>query len=83
MLDVGVIENKKMIIAGDLNCKYLIKNNKREIKDAIKLNGLKQLVDQPTRITLTSKTLIKVIATTHPNKIEKPYCKQIPLAIMI
>ena len=71
MLDVRVIENKKMIIAGDLNCKYLI-NNQRKIKDAIKLNGLKQLVDQPTRITITSKTLIKVIATTHPNKIEKP-----------
>ena len=71
MLDVRVIENKKMIIAGDLNCKYLI-NNQRKIKDAIKLNGLKQLVDQPTRITITSKTLIEVIATTHPNKIEKP-----------
>ena len=71
MLEVGVNENKETIIAGDLNCNYLIKNNKKEIKDAINLNGLKQLIDQPTRTTSTSQTLIDIIATTHPNRIEK------------
>ena len=70
MLDVRVIENKKMIIAGDLNCKYLI-NNQRKIKDAIKLNGLKQLVDQPTRITITSKTLIEVYSNNSPKQNRK------------
>ncbi len=71
MLEVGVNENKETIIAGDLNCNYLIKNDQKEIKDAINLNGFKQLIDQPTRTTSTSKTLIDIIAMTHPNRIEK------------
>ena len=71
MLEVGVNENKETIIAGDLNCNYLIKNDQREIKDALRLNGFKQVIDRPTRITATSKTLIDIIATTHPNRIER------------
>ena len=70
MLEVGIIKNKETIIAGDLNCNYLIKNDQRENKDAIQLNGLKQLIDQPTRTTLTSKTLINITAMTYPNKLE-------------
>ena len=71
MLEIEVNENKETIITSDLNCNYLIKNDQKEIKDSINLNGFKQLIDQPTRTTSTSKTLIDIIATTHPNRIEK------------
>ena len=54
-------ENKELILAGDLNCDYLLPNDHKNIKATLRLNALKQLIKQPTRITNCSKTLIDVI----------------------
>ena len=63
-------KNKETIIVGDLNCNYLVKSAQKEIKDALSLNGFKQVINMPTRTTATSRTLVDIIATTHPNRVE-------------
>ena len=64
-------ENKEVIILGDINCDYLVKNDHRFIKEIFTINGYKQLINKPTRITETTETLIDVIQTTHPINISK------------
>ena len=60
---------KEVILTGDLNCNYLIPNDHKTIKDILSINGLKQVIDQPTRSSHTSKSLIDIIATTHESRI--------------
>ncbi len=62
-------ENKEFILSGDLNCDYLKRSDHTTIKDCLKLNGFKQLIDEPTRITMNTSSLIDIIATTHENNI--------------
>eukprot|EP00112_Aurelia_sp_Birch-Aquarium-sp1_P000328 Seg10276.1 transcript_id=Seg10276.1/GoldUCD/mRNA.D3Y31 product="hypothetical protein" protein_id=Seg10276.1/GoldUCD/D3Y31 len=69
MLGLATNENKETILAGDLNCNYLVPNDHKEIKDALRINGLKQLIQSPTRTTRKTKTLIDIIATTDKTKI--------------
>ena len=69
MLSTGVCEDKETILLGDLNVDYLRQQNNKEIKHIINVNGLKQIIKAPTRITKDSKTLIDVIATTHEQNI--------------
>ena len=64
MIETATCENKEILLAGDLNCNYLVPNYHKEIKDIIRINGLKQLIELPTRITKRTKTLIDIIATT-------------------
>ena len=47
MLSTSVNQNKETIIAGDLNCNYLVANDHKDIKDIIKINGLKQVIKTP------------------------------------
>ncbi len=65
----AVSENKEFILSGDLNCDYLKRSDHTTIKDCLKLNGFKQLIDEPTRITMNTSSLIDIIATTHENNI--------------
>eukprot|EP00112_Aurelia_sp_Birch-Aquarium-sp1_P013739 Seg293.1 transcript_id=Seg293.1/GoldUCD/mRNA.D3Y31 product="hypothetical protein" protein_id=Seg293.1/GoldUCD/D3Y31 len=69
MIETATSENKETLLAGDLNCNYLVPNDHKEIKDIIRINGLKQVIELPTRITKTTKTLIDIIATTDKRKI--------------
>ena len=62
-------ENKETIIAGDLNCNYLGQDDHKNIKDLFHINGLKQIIKQPTRVTENSSTLIDIILTTYENRI--------------
>ena len=62
-------ENKEMIIIGDINCNYLDNNNNKEVKELLALNGFIQLVNDPTRVTDTTETLIDVILTTKPENL--------------
>ena len=64
-------ENKETIMAGDLNCNYIVTKDHKEIKDTIKFNGMKQVITSPTRITLTSRTLIDIVVTTHGNYVDE------------
>ena len=59
-------ENKEIIIIGDINCNYLNKNNNKDVKELFTLNGFIQLVNDPTRITDRTETLIDVILSTKP-----------------
>lgn len=61
--------NKELIILGDINCNYLIKNNNKPLKDLLSLNGLIQTIKGPTRITDTTESLIDVILTTKPENL--------------
>eukprot|EP00112_Aurelia_sp_Birch-Aquarium-sp1_P015852 Seg3541.2 transcript_id=Seg3541.2/GoldUCD/mRNA.D3Y31 product="hypothetical protein" protein_id=Seg3541.2/GoldUCD/D3Y31 len=69
MLELATNENKETILAGDLNCNYLVPNDHKEIKDALRINGFKQLIQSSTRTTRKAKTLIDIIATTDKTKI--------------
>ena len=60
-------EKKEVIILGDLNSDYLVKNDKVNVKNAITINGFKQLIDKPTRVTKNAKSCIDIIATNKSN----------------
>ena len=71
MIESTVCENKEAILYGDLNCNYLVPSDHKPIKDIISLNGFKQIIDQPTRITQSTETLIDIFATTHELNLTK------------
>ena len=62
-------EGKECIITGDMNCNYSNNSDHKELKSIITSFGLKQLVSAPTRITKESKSLIDVIHSNEPHKI--------------
>ena len=63
ILGLVSIENKEILVLGDLNCNYLINSEHKEIKHIITASGLKQLITSPMRITNQSSTLIDVICS--------------------
>ena len=68
MMDVVSNENKEIFLFGDLNCDFLKKNHvTNHMSFFMNLFNLTQLVDKPTRITPTSRTLLDVILTTNAN----------------
>ena len=69
MLELVSIENKEILMLGDLNCNYLAKSDHKELKNIISSSGLKQLIKSPTRITNQSSTLIDVICSNEPQNI--------------
>jgi hypothetical protein len=62
--------NKDFIILGDFN-EDLLNPNLNHLRDIIAKFGCIQLVDKPTRITPTSKTLLDPIITNNVNLISK------------
>ena len=64
-------EGKEIMLLGDTNC-YLtpkqaeqpIDNNSKHMLDLYELFSFKQLVEEPTRVTLTTSSIIDHIATT-------------------
>ena len=67
-------ENKEMYILGDLNCNMLKTNNDsniptKKIKPLYELYQLTQLIDEATRVTPTTTSLIDHIVTNMPEKI--------------
>ena len=69
MLELVSIENKEILMLGDLNCNYLVNSDHKEIKHIISASGLKQLIKSPTRITNQSSTLVDVICSNEPQNI--------------
>ena len=64
-------EGKEIILLGDTNCnltpkqaEQLIDNNSKHMLDLYELFSFKQLVEEPTRVTLTASSIIDHIATT-------------------
>ena len=62
-------ENKEIIVLGDINCNYLKANDHQDIKNLFQVQGLKQIIKSPTRITENSETLIDVIYTNNQKNI--------------
>ena len=72
-------ENRETIIIGDININYLDDDNNKDMKELLTLNGFKQKVSEPTRVTDTTKTLIDVILTTKTENLTD--IKVIPTAL--
>ena len=71
-------EGKEIILLGDTNCDLTpkqaeqpIDNNSRHMLDLYELFSFKQLVEEPTRVTLTTSSIIDHIATTCARNIVK------------
>ena len=64
-------ESKEAIMLGDFNVSYKNLYENTELKTTRTLNGFKQLIKKPTRITQTSSTLIDLIVTNRPLTISK------------
>ena len=68
IVDGFINENIEAVLLGDLNCDFLKRNALTDhMTNFMEMHNLVQLVDKPTRITPTSKTLIDVILTTNRN----------------
>ena len=62
-------ESKKMIVLGEMNVNFLVPGGNKDLKSVFELFGLKQVIEQPTRITETMRTLIEVVLTNIPKNI--------------
>ena len=68
---------REIILLGDTNCDILetadpsgaFSSQSRHMTNIYDNFGFKQLISEPTRETVSTKTLIDQIATTHPNNI--------------
>ena len=67
-------ENKEMYILGDLNCDVMKADKDsntptKKIKSLYELYLLSQLINKPTRVSMTTSSLIDHIVTSTPGKI--------------
>jgi exonuclease III len=67
-------ENKEMYILGDLNCnlleeKALFNMATNKLNSLYELYQLSQLINEPTRVTMTTSSLIDHVVTNTPEKI--------------
>ena len=76
-----------MILLGDTNCDLtrrssdqLMDNNAKHMADIYELFSFKQLVEEPTRVTLETATLIDHIATTCARNIVKTGVHEVSLS---
>ena len=79
-------EGKEIILLGDTNCDLTpkqaeqpIDNNSKQI-DLYELFSFKQLIDRPTRVTLTTSSIIDHIATTRARNIVKSGVYEVSLS---
>ena len=66
MLEKATEGSIETILLGDVNVNYLVRNDNKEFKSILSLYGFEQMVQKPTRITESTKTLIDIIATNNP-----------------
>ena len=83
-INLAASESKEILLIGDLNANFLprqrLDSHSRDLKDMLTKNfGMSQLIDQPTRITQNTSTLIDVVLSTHPHNI--PFSSVIKLGI--
>ena len=65
-------QDREIVILGDLNCDLIADQIQHHTRQMINFAGvyqLSQLINEPTRITETSATLIDHIYTSHPDRI--------------
>ena len=62
-------ENKETIITRDSNCDYANSESHRDVKSCLSMNGFKQLIKKPTRITKNTSTIIYILLTNSPQNV--------------
>ena len=70
-------ESKELYILGDVNCNLLPEASAHissHLTDIFDIYGLSQLITEPTRVTLVSKTLIDLCITNSPEKVSNSGC---------
>ena len=80
-------EGKEIILLGDTNCDLAKKstdqtldNNAKHISSLYELFSFKQLIEEPTRVTLDTATVIDHVATTCPRNIMKSGVHEVSLS---
>lgn len=74
MITAASQENKEIILLGDLNCDYSKRTDNSCLKDII--------IIQPTRITMTTSSLIDIVLTAHVGKFNNLLYVRMVLVIM-
>ena len=59
------------LLLGDLNCNFLESACKRQLKQVFSIHGLKQIIQNATRITKSSASLIDIVLSSNPERIIK------------
>ena len=64
-------ENKEVYMLGDLNCNLLDSNlsNVKMLQEIMQLYQLTQIIDDPTHVTKSTKSILDVCITSSPDKI--------------
>ena len=71
-IENSLMENKEVVIIGDLNFNMLTSNSlSGNLCQFLEEYGFSQLIMDPKRVTSDSQTLIDIITTTHPENYEK------------
>ena len=73
-------ENLEHFFIGDLNCDLQSKDNVnvKALLNITDIYGLEQLINEPTRITPTTSTLIDLIFTNRPENVFAQGCLMSP-----
>ena len=63
--------NKEIVVTGDVNCDLLVKNPKGDalLSFCASVNAT-QLIDKPTRVTKSSRSLLDVLIVSNPNQVK-------------
>lgn len=73
VLEVANAEMKEGIIMGDLNCNFLpgarCQGETRNLKSILQSMNMTQVVNEPTRVTRESQTLIDIVCTSQSQNI--------------
>ena len=80
-------ENKEIILLGDTNCDLSPKpagqpmdNDSKHLLDLYELFSFKQLIEEPTRVTLTTSSIIDHLATTCARNIVRSGVQEISMS---
>ena len=72
IIEILDMEEKELYIMGDLNYNFLVQDNTRcPLETVYEVYQLMQIIDEATRITHSSRSLIDIILTNAPNRIKK------------
>lgn len=73
MLDTASSEGKEMLLFGDFNCCFMSSHRNdtdcKQLKSLFRSLNIKQLINRPTRITKTLKSLIDLVAVNCPQNV--------------
>ena len=73
ILDIASAEGKEMLLFGDFNCCFMSGHHNdsdcKQLKLLFRSLNIKQLIDQPTRITKNSKSHIDLVAVNCPQNL--------------